>query len=243
MSARKAGQLPGSAELSPASRSISPGPAGLAAAQLDPRAHSSGYDTIFRPRSPLPNTLPTPRPATQTASRGSPDAPSSASTGAAAQRRPRLRRAVGRSAEGVPRGSRHSLSAAAGPASKVAQPGPRAGRGWRDGRKRRAAVARARGLVLEAPDSSPRGTFVCGALGAQVCSLRRERRPPLRSSQGDKLLHIPAGSGRAFPAQAPPRPPRRSNTPTPIPCSFPAGRCAPRAGQKNPGAPGGGGEP
>lgn len=164
------------------SRSISPGPAGLAAAQLDPRANSLGDDTVFRPRSPLPNTLATPRPVTQTASRDSPNAPQSASPGAAAPQRPRLRRAVGRSAQGVPRGSLRSLPAAAGPASEVAQLGPRAGwegvGGWEEEEGRRGPGERA---GPEAPDSSPRATFVCGALGAQVCSWRPARWPPLCS--------------------------------------------------------------
>lgn len=136
-----------------------------------------------------------------------------------------------------PRGSRRSLSAAAGPASKVAQLGPRAGRGWGEGRKRRAAVARARGLVQEAPDSSPRATFVCGALGAPVCSRRRERGPPLRS-QGDKILAHPCLFRASFSRPGASQTSAVLQQPHPLPCPFPAGRCALRAGQKNPEAPG-----
>lgn len=86
----------------PPSRSISRELAGLLRAQLDPRAHSLSDDTSFLPRSPLPNTGIAPRPVTQTVSLDNTDAPQPARTRDTARRRPRLRRAVGRSSPGRP---------------------------------------------------------------------------------------------------------------------------------------------
>ena len=59
-------------------------------------------DTSFLSRSPLPNTVIAPRPVTQTVSLDNPDAPQPALTRGTARRRPRLRRAVGRSSPGRP---------------------------------------------------------------------------------------------------------------------------------------------
>ncbi|XP_047587753.1 uncharacterized protein LOC125101186 [Lutra lutra] len=104
----------------PPSRSISRGQAGLAGAQLDRKANSLSYDTVFLTRSAKPNTQTAPRPVTQTACPDNPVAPKSACTG-----------------DDVPQRSRHTLSLAGGLASKVAQLQRRAGSGWGDGRKRR----------------------------------------------------------------------------------------------------------
>lgn len=76
----------------------------LLGAQLDRRANSLRYDTIFLTLSPPPNTQNAPRPVTQTASWDNPVALISARTGDIAPRRPHLGRVVGCSSLGRPPG-------------------------------------------------------------------------------------------------------------------------------------------